>query len=413
MAGRNLKVYLLNSYDTAFPKGLGPAKINSRHYLKCLDFVTKNTKELKTIKVGMNRISKRAKRLGDLNQPIISKSTLCSSVGDPDFTKVVRCFGSISIEAASDKELLILDGKRKIVASSAEPIAGRQGSLGDACLEPLCKIIDGWAYIVTSKTRSLVRYNVKSLKQTSTNLTMETIFEKGVNSFDNHRNRIWVMRGLKTVHYGTRVKQLTAPIADLDLNLSSGHLVCQGSNLCLAIVRYVGNLVLLDWAKGSLVFSLFNRATDEPLDSQVFEDKTICGYSSNLASVQAGRKYQTLVYWDEDSFHCVITHRDKLHFVPSLYKAEQVGGIHKVRGNAKRTKKEMMEKKMRVPDFYRPGGLYVNTRTKSLRVWIKSYYFISYSCGCVMQSECSCYRMAHEEDVYDIDYTAYSFPLNG
>lgn len=320
MLGRNLKLYLLNSYSTAFPVAAMPVKISSRHYLSCLDLVKKETKETKTIDVGMNKISGRARRKGEKLQKRHPKSDLCVAVGDPDITKVVHHVGSISIEGQVGKPLVILDGKRKILASSAEPIAGRQGSLGDACLEPLCKIIDGWAYFVAEGVRSFVRYNCKNYIQTLSKLANEMIFESGVNSFDSYRNRIWVMTNLKTIHCGSRVKSIPEFGTQIDQKLSFGHLVCQGSNLCLAILRKVGVMLLTNRPNECLAFYLFNLSKREPLDSQEFQEKNICGYSSNLPSVQAGRKYQTLVYWDEDSFHCVITQRNKLHIIPSLFK---------------------------------------------------------------------------------------------
>jgi len=388
-----------------------PVKISSKHYLSCLDLVTKETKETKTIDVGMNKISGRARRKSGKNDKKDSKLGLCVAVGDPDITKVVHYVGSISIEGEVGKPLLVLDDKHKTLASSVELIAGRQGSLGDTCLEPLCKIIDGWAYFVAEGVRSLVKYNCKNYIQTLSKLAKETIFESGVNSFDSYRNRVWFMTNLNTIHCGSRVKSIPQFGTQVDQKLSFGHLVCQGSNVCLAILRKVGVMLLTNRPNDCLAFYLFNLSKSEPLDTQELQEKNIIGYSSNLASVQAGRKYQTLVYWDEYSFHCVITHRNKLHIIPSLFKADQVGGPHAIHDNTRRSRKDKKEKKMRVPDYYRPGCLYVNPRTKSLRVWIKSYYFLTFSCGCETMSECSCTQS--EEDVYDIEYIAYSFPLKG
>jgi len=127
--------------------------------------------------------------------------------------------------------------------------------------------------------------------------------------------------------------------------------------------------------------------------------------------VQVGRKYQTLVYWDDYSFHCVVTYDRKLHFIPSLFDPHKVGGLHHIRDKSMGSIKKNNQGKSLLPDYYRPVGLYVNKRSRSLRVWLNAYYFLTFSCSCETIRECTCTQQ--EGDTYNIEYIAYSFPLKG
>jgi len=374
--------------------------------------VTRERREVKTIKVGMNKISgSRYNSIEEENKLANVESTLCQSIGDPNLSELVHGYSGVVIRAKVGNPLRVEDELGNLLAESREFIAGRIGSLGQKSSEPLCKVVGCWVYIVDQKYRSLIRYSVKALAQKITKMPRQTVISDGVNALDSHKGYVWVMVDFNTVSCGSNIMHVKKPFKEIDVKNSSAHLVCQGKSYCLAIISFKPTMIFSENRTGTLSFELFNHNNDQPIDLQEFPGKKICGYSSTLPSVQVGRKYQTLVYWDDDSFHCVVTYNDKLHFIPSLFDPHKVGGLHNIREKSKRSRKNKTQGESLLPNYFRPGGLYVNKTSRLLRVWVEAYYFLTFSCDCQNKAECDC--LDPVEDTYNIEYIAYSFPLKG
>jgi len=199
--------------------------------------VTRERREVKTIKVGMNKISgSRYNRIEEEQKLANVESTLCQSIGDPDLSELVHVFSGVIIRAKVGSRLRVVDRMGNALAQSQECIAGRNGSLGEMCSEPLCKVVGDWVYFVDQKCRSLVRYSVKAFAQKMTIMPRETVISGGVNSFDSHKGDVWALQNLNVVSCGTKIMHLKTSLSFVDLDESFGHLVCQGRDYCLAII---------------------------------------------------------------------------------------------------------------------------------------------------------------------------------